>query len=246
MEGPESPPPGRPREVGRRGKRSVDARLVRWSTGVLQRVGPRPQRAADAGAVRAPPLRGLVGWVAPRSSPRPAAPWLVAPGPREHASGCHCVSALRKRNSTRRGSSTRRRSLRLLLQRFSREASAILSDRAERLPKCPRTSPFALTLLQNGLHPGPIRNRRARHLPEPFWKLPRAEPNETGASQLEEMGRELGLVAAERNNLGDRFSTLRDDHFFARLDASQMLAQSRLELGHCRGPHQPPPIVMCM
>src|SRR3989441_11560489 len=127
-------------------------------------------------------------------------------------------------------------------ERPRRSTDASWDDRR----RVPRTSPTALAFLQEGLQHCPSRVRWAGHLPEPLWKLARTEVNKSGTSQLEEMGRDRGLVAADRNDLGDRFTAFRHDHFLARLDASQVLAQSRLELGHCGAPHQLSPLIRCM
>src|SRR5882724_3475300 len=95
----------------------------------------------------------------------------------------------------------------------------------------PRTSAVALTLFQQSLEDCSARVRGPRQLREPLRDLAGAEANEPGARQLEEMGRDPRLVAADRNDLRDRLATLGDDHFFARLDASPVLAKRRLQLG---------------
>src|SRR5256712_1370981 len=149
------------------------------------------------------------------------------------------------RNNTRPAWSTTRPSLCLLLRRFSHEGCEIPSSRAPRPPTCPRTSPAALAFLQDGFHPSPAWDCRARHLPESLGELPGAEPNESGAGLLEEVSRNLRLVAAEGDDLGDRLPALRHDDFLARLDARQVLAEARLQLRHGRGFHERTPVVNC-
>src|SRR5438445_10001576 len=107
----------------------------------------------------------------------------------------------------------------------------------------PRTSPTALAFLEEGFQHGSRGVRWARHLPEALRKFPGTEPNEPGAGQLEDMGRDLRLSASEGDDLRDRFPTLRHDDLFARFHPGQVLAETPLELGRWRALSARTPLV---